>query len=110
MLCEIVLEPDITDGKFNAKNTDLEKQYLLETISSEINDKRTYANIRCKDIMCKDEACAIKKYGYAEDAQKITPESAAKAYQELIEQHRLRLCLKLRRSKCSKRDFPQKVC
>lgn len=85
MLCEIVLEPDITDGKFNAKNTELEKQYLLETISSEINDKRTYANIRCKDIMCKDEACAIKKYGYAEDAQKITPESAAKAYQELIE-------------------------
>lgn len=63
----------------------MEKQYLLETISSEINDKRTYANIRCKDIMCKDEACAIKKYGYAEDAQKITPESAAKAYQELIE-------------------------
>ena len=50
MLCEIVLEPDITNGKFNAKNTELEKQYLLETISSEINDKRTYANIRCKDL------------------------------------------------------------
>lgn len=84
LLAEILLEPDITDGKFNEKNTELEKQYILETIDSEINDKRSYALMRCKDIMCSGEGCAVKKYGYRENAEKITPESAAKAYKELI--------------------------
>lgn len=84
LLCEIVLEPNITDSKFDEKNTQLEKQYLLDTIEAEINDKRTYASIRCKDVMFGGEGCAIKKYGYREDAEKITSESAAKAYEELI--------------------------
>ncbi len=84
LLAEIVLEPDITDGKFNEKNTELEKQYILDTISSEINDKRTYSLVRCKDIMCEGEGCSIKKYGYKEDAQKITAQSAANAYFDLM--------------------------
>ncbi len=84
MLAELLLEPDITDGAFDEKKTELEKQYILETIASEINDKRGYALMRCKDIMCEGEGCAIKKYGYAEDAQKITARSAAKAYEDLI--------------------------
>ena len=67
MLAELLLEPDITDGAFDEKKTELEKQYILETIASEINDKRGYALMRCKDIMCEGEGCAIKKYGYAED-------------------------------------------
>ncbi len=84
LLADILLEPDITDGKFNEKNTELEKQYLLETIDSEINDKRSYAMMRCKDIMCGDESCSIKKYGYREDALRITPQSAVQAYRELM--------------------------
>ena len=51
LLAEILLEPNITDGKFDKKNTELEKQNLLDTIQAEINDKRTYAWIRCRDVM-----------------------------------------------------------
>ena len=63
LLAEILFDPDITDGRFNEKNTELEKQYLLDTIDAEINDKRTYATVRCKDVMCAEELCSIKKYG-----------------------------------------------
>lgn len=84
LLADIVLDPNLKDGKFDAQVTEIEKQYLLEAIESEINDKRTYSMVRCKDIMCSEEACAIKKCGYREDAEKITPESAAKAYEELL--------------------------
>ena len=91
LLAEILLDPDITDGKFNEKNTELEKQYLLDTIDAEINDKRTYATVRCKDVMCAEELCSIKKYGYREDAMKITPESAAKAYEELLRTARMEI-------------------
>ena len=91
LLAEILLEPNITDGKFDEKNTELEKQNLLDTIQAEINDKRTYAWIRCRDVMCQGEGCAIKKYGYKEDAEKITPESAAAAYEELIRTARIEI-------------------
>ena len=84
MLSEILLEPNITDGKFDEQETALEKQYLLDTINAEINDKRTYAMARCKDIMCAGEGCSIKKYGYAEKVEEITPTSAAAAYEELM--------------------------
>lgn len=84
MLSEILLEPNITEGKFDEQETALEKQYLLDTINAEINDKRTYAMARCKDIMCADEGCSIKKYGYAEKVEEITPASAAAAYEELM--------------------------
>lgn len=84
LLAEILFEPNITDGKFDAQETALEKQYLLDTINAEINDKRSYAMTRCKDIMCADEGCSIKKYGYAEKVEQITPESAAEAYEELL--------------------------
>lgn len=84
LLAEILMEPNITDGKFDTQNTELEKQYLLDTIDAEINDKRNYALMRCKTIMCEQEGCAIKKYGSREMAQKITPESAANAYKELM--------------------------
>lgn len=69
----------------------MEKQNLLDTIQAEINDKRTYAWIRCRDVMCQGEGCAIKKYGYKEDAEKITPESAAAAYEELIRTARIEI-------------------
>ena len=91
LLAEMLLEPNITDGKFDKKNTELEKQNLLDTIQAEINDKRTYAWIRCRDVMCQGEGCAIKKYGYKEDAEKITPESAAAAYEELIRTARIEI-------------------
>ena len=99
LLAEILLQPNITDGKFDKKNTELEKQNLLDTIQAEINDKRTYAWIRCRDVMCQGEGCAIKKYGYKEDAEKITPESAAAAYVR-----------GLRRPLGGKGDFPREVC
>ena len=68
-----------------------EKKNLISTIESERNDKRTYAWIRCRDVMCQGEGCAIKKYGYKEDAEKITPESAAAAYEELIRTARIEI-------------------
>ena len=71
LLAEILLQPNITDGKFDEKNTELEKQNLLDTIQAEINDKRTYAWIRCRDVMCQGEGCAIKKYGYKEDRKSV---------------------------------------
>lgn len=85
LLAEMIFEPNIQDGSFDATSTQLEKDSLIDTINAEINDKRTYALLRCKSVMCQGEAVAIKKYGTQDSAKKITPASAAHAYQEILE-------------------------
>lgn len=85
LLENIVLQPNITKGEFDALNTQIEKESLIDNIEAEINDKRTYSLLKCKSIMCEGEAVAIKKYGSSEDAKKITPESAAKAYYDMLQ-------------------------
>lgn len=85
LLADVLLEPNLVDGVFPQKDVALERQQIIDTIESQINDKRSYAMSRCCSIMCEGESLAIEKYGYIEDAEKITPESAAAAYRQLLE-------------------------
>jgi len=84
LLSSVVLEPKITDGVFDEEDIKLEKQNIIDTIESEINDKRTYAISRCISEMCKGEAIAVKKYGSREKAEAITSKTAAEAYGSII--------------------------
>lgn len=84
LLSNAVFSPNLKDGAFNEKVTKLEKENIIDTIESEINDKRTYAVGKCIETMFAGDAVAIKKYGYKEYAKKITPESAAKAFEEIL--------------------------
>lgn len=91
LLAEMLLEPNITDGAFPEQDTALERQYLIDAIESEVNDKRIYAVGQCKQIMCEGEAIALRKLGTVEGAQQITPASAATAYQEAISTARIEI-------------------
>lgn len=84
LLTDILLDPKLTDGIFSEEDVALEKQQLIDTIESQINDKRLYALSKCKTHMCEGETIAVEKYGYIEDAKKITPQSAAGAYRNMI--------------------------
>lgn len=91
LLCDVVLNPDITDGAFPEQDVALEKQFLIDTITAEINDKRSYAINRCKLLMGEDNPASIRKYGYVEDAEKITPASAALAYADAIKKANIKV-------------------
>ncbi len=84
LLADILLDPAMENGAFSSKETQLEKDYLKDTIEAEINDKRSYALMRCKNIMCEGETLALSKLGTVEEVAAITPESAYKAYKELL--------------------------
>ncbi len=85
LLCDLVLEPKIFDGRFDATDVATEKLNLLDTIDAEINDKRSYAVSRCLSYMYEGTNIAVKKLGERADAEKITPESAAAAYRRVID-------------------------
>lgn len=80
LLSGLATDPNLPDGAFPQKDVELEKQYLIDSIEAEINDKRAYAINKCRTIMCQGEPAALRKYGYVEDVEKITPQSAAEAF------------------------------
>ncbi|WP_101911038.1 EF-P 5-aminopentanol modification-associated protein YfmF [Marasmitruncus massiliensis] len=84
LLTEVLLDPNMNGGLFSEQDVELEKQQIIDTIESLINDKRAYAMSRCKSIMCEGETLAIEKYGYIEDAKRITAQSASEAYQNIM--------------------------
>ena len=89
LLCQVLLHPHFVGDGFDPKPVELEKQFLRDTIEAEINDKRTYAVSRCKGLMCAGQPSAVKRYGYAEDVQAITPRSAAAAYRRILDTARI---------------------
>jgi len=85
LLADIAFDPCISDGAFDAADTARERQFLLDSIAAEINDKRSYAVLRCRQEMCAGEPAALRKYGDPAQARAITPQSAAAAYRALTD-------------------------
>lgn len=91
LLGEIILRPNITDGKFPEEDFLLERRNLIDTIQAEINDKRSYTLSRCKELMCQGSRLAIPRYGWVEKAEALTSEMAAQRYQKLIDTARVEI-------------------
>ena len=69
---------------FNEEYINQEKENLKQQIMSVINDKRSYASKRCKEIMCKDEAYGISKLGYIEDLDSIDKTRLYEHYKNVV--------------------------
>ncbi len=83
-LREVMYCPYLQDGCFPAENVEGEKQNLINAIESSLNDKRTYAALRLRALMCAGEAYAVPRLGRAEDVAAITPEELFRHWQEVI--------------------------
>ena len=84
ILAGIVLSPNMPGGAFDPKEFELEKQYLIDTIESEINEKRTFAMSRAQSLLCEGEPYGESRYGTLDQAKGLTPELAAAAYSRAI--------------------------
>ncbi|WRS28167.1 pitrilysin family protein [Oscillospiraceae bacterium MB08-C2-2] len=84
LLASVVLDPKLSEEAFDPTDTQLEKEYVIDSIDALINDKRSYALAQCVQAMCKGQPNAIRRYGDRDQAEKITPQSAAAAYRDLL--------------------------
>ncbi len=85
LLSDMLFYPDFENGVFKQEAVNIEKQSLKDLIESEINEKRTYAISQCMQSMFEGSEFAVKKYGYADEVENITAESAADAYRNIVE-------------------------
>ena len=84
LLISIIFEPLCDGNGFKKEFVELEKKNAIDRIEGVINDKRTYAQLRCIEEMCKGEPFGIYKLGKIEDIEKITPESLYTHYKKII--------------------------
>lgn len=81
---EIVNRPFIVDGEFNPSMIEIEKNALKDEIEARINDKKSYALLRCIEEMCEGEPYSIDQTGYVDDLKSITAKDIADTYYDFI--------------------------
>lgn len=85
LLCNVISEPVIENDGFSVEFFKRECENLKMKIQNRINDKKSYAEERCYEEMCKEEAFGIEKYGRIEDLEQLNPQILYRHYQTLLQ-------------------------
>lgn len=81
---ELLLEPLVENGGFNADYVAGEKRNLIAHIESMLNDKRAYAAAQLLKKMCSADTFGIPRLGTKEDVEAIDPVTAYEHYHRLL--------------------------
>lgn len=84
LLLDFLFDPYTPNGAFDKEYVEGEKQNLKDDIEAIINDKRSYANMRVIEEMCKGEDNAIMDCGYVEDLNDIDNINLYNHYKDII--------------------------
>ncbi len=84
LLCEVIFNPKVENGKFCESDMLQEKRQIFDMIDSDFNDKRVYASQRLTEIMCADEVYGLKWCGTKEWLDEVTPERLYKAWENML--------------------------
>ena len=90
---QVLLSPLVKDYAFDEKIVELEKENLKKQIEAYINEKTSYADRRCIEIMCEGEDYATDVNGTIEEIDKITPESLYRHYLYVLENSKIDIFL-----------------
>ncbi len=81
---EFVFSPKVENGGFLPEYVESEKENLREAILGLINDKKEYADAKCRETMFGGDGYGMFEAGYVEDLEGITPQRLYGFYQELL--------------------------
>ena len=83
-LRELLLEPALENGIFNAEFVRSEKKNLIADMEAQKNDKAAYAGSQLLKTMCRGDSFSIPRLGEKEQAAVITPEGLYRHYQKIL--------------------------
>lgn len=86
LIGELLLHPATRGGLFLPDYVESEKEKMIDAIRSRLNDKRSYATIRCMEEMCCFEDFAVGRFGTEEDVDNINYKKLTRRYKELLQQ------------------------
>lgn len=91
LLREMLFEPALENGLFRAADIEEERRCLIESIRSEINNKRRYARTRCEQLLCEGEPFAVSESGTVERVEALTAEQITAAWRRMLSTARVQL-------------------
>ena len=83
-LKEIIFSPLTENGGFNKSYTESEKINLRNAIQGLYNDKKEYAEFKCREAMFGKNGCGMFEVGYEEDLDDITPQNLYEFYTDVL--------------------------
>lgn len=85
LMAQLLLDPATRGGLLLPQYVDSEREKLLDIIRSRVNDKRSYALMRCIEEMCCYEDFAVSRFGSESEAENIHYKKLTRHYRELIQ-------------------------
>ena len=85
LLGELLLAPNTRGGLLLPQYVDSEREKMLETIRSRINEKRGYALFRCIEEMCCCEDFAVGRLGGESECESIRYKKLTQQYHTLLQ-------------------------
>ena len=84
LLAEVIFHPLRGSQGLDLQNFSLQKEYLMDSIRSQINDKRRYALNRLIENMYRGERYGVFAGGTLEQAEAVTVEEATVSYHRML--------------------------
>lgn len=88
---DILTNPLIENGGFKPEYVDSEKTNLINDIEAQINDKGSYANQKCIEIMCKGEKYAVNNLGTIDDVKQIDSKNLYEHYNHVMSSYTMEI-------------------
>lgn len=92
-LARLVKYPILVNGNFREDEFLQERSHLVDLIRSRINDKISYANLRCIETMFYGEAFSVHSEGSEAEAADLRVVDATSAWQNLLKNSDVWACL-----------------
>ena len=84
LMLDLIFDAYTEKNSFDSSCVEVEKENLRDDIEGLVNDKRSYANLRCIEEMCRGEDTAVFEFGYIDDIDKIDEVSLYEHYKKII--------------------------
>lgn len=84
LLGEVLLRPRLVEGALDPRYVEREKENLISTIETSLNDKRVYAERQMLGAMCREDSFGIPRLGDAADVAAVTPEELYRHYRQTL--------------------------
>ena len=86
LILDMVLNPVTKDGGFLPEYVEQEKKNNIENIENIINDKRSYASMRCTQEMFSGTELAVFRYGTIDGIKAINEKDLYEYYKSVLEE------------------------
>ena len=93
LLVDLLFDPKLENGMFDASDVEAEKRLLLERMRTEDDEKAVYARRRCEEVMCEGEPFGKNRYGTAKDIESLTPQRVYDAWRRVLERGKIHIVM-----------------